>query len=95
MSDAQRLAHAFARVLRSWLDAEEIATVIERNRAQPPGSGICHSHDFCDANMAMDEAFGACGFWRWVDDGEDVIFVNDELWAEAWGLAKQSEFATS
>lgn len=51
------LAKKFSTILREWLTEEEMSAVIERNRADGYPTNICHSHDFCDANMAMDEAF--------------------------------------
>ena len=50
----------FSNILRRWLTPEQMAQVIERNMARHPG--VCHSHDFCDANMAMDEAWNNLGF---------------------------------
>lgn len=48
----------FAMVLREWLTPQEMAQVRQRNAVDPQAkAGICHSHDFCDANMAMLEAF--------------------------------------
>ena len=47
--------------------------------------GVCHSHDYCDANMLMLEVFE-----------ENNLNVEDEanhqLWNDVWDLAKQNEF---
>lgn len=88
MTDIETLANAFGRVLRTWLDASEMATVIQRNRTPEYGRYICASHDFCDANMAMAQAFmEAFGREPDVDGDEDVA-----LWNAAWSLAKANDF---
>ena len=53
-----KLAREFSATLREWLRPDELAEVVERNRAETD-SYICHSHDFCDPNMAMLEAMEA------------------------------------
>jgi hypothetical protein len=83
-----RLASEFSRVLRSWLTVGEMEQVISRNKRETDPR-ICHSHDFCDANMAMDEAFTTItGRELDADDGSDVA-----LWGKAWDIALKSEFA--
>lgn len=91
-ANAVRLAEAFAKVLRYWLTKEQMAEVIKRNRAQP-NKHICHSHDFCDANMAMLEA--ADNLWPGVfatfsSENEDAA----NFWSRAWAIAGESEFST-
>jgi hypothetical protein len=94
---AQAMADKFSEVLRGWLTPEEMAAVIERNRTEEHPS-VCHSHDFCDANEAMAEAFQALM-------GRDVLLIGDidtagleavnadsDLWGAAWDLAKRNEF---
>ena len=49
-----QLANAFSKMISAWLTDEEFAEMIKRNKAETNDS-ICHSHDFCDANMAMFE----------------------------------------
>lgn len=90
MSIAQQIAIEFSRNLREYAADGEIEQCIRDNRAETDKS-VCHSHDFCDANVAMDEAFGVVTGKPASDD------LNDEstlaLWAEAWDIAKQAEFA--
>ncbi len=50
------LQAVFARRLEAEVGAERYALTIERNMTQPD-SHICHSHDFCDANQIMLDAF--------------------------------------
>lgn len=81
------LAAAFTQHLHAWLTDTELRIVRARNRAQTDPR-ICHSHDFCDANMAMDGAWVAL-FGESVDaDDEEQA----ERWSAAWDLAKRWEF---
>lgn len=86
---ATQLAAAFIDALHEELGAELVAEVVERNRADDDPL-VCHSHDFCDANMTMEAA--------WIDLGvtEDGPDAEDEqqtaLWSRAWDLAKRAEF---
>jgi hypothetical protein len=92
-SQAHDLARAFATVLREWLTADEMAQVIEGNKTAP--EGVCCSHDFCDANMAMDEAFTRVT-GRTYPLGEEgpQQKADNALWNEAWDIAIATEFAT-
>lgn len=49
------VAHEFAKVIAAWLDPEEVFEIERKNAATNDGS--CHSHDYCDANLAMISAF--------------------------------------
>lgn len=62
---------------------------------------ICHSHDYCDANMAMLEAFEKYKITLlWPADVEDRPELENEyamqmkLWEDAWTLAKENLFYT-
>lgn len=56
---AQRLGDAFADVLREWLTADEFAEMRALNATSDfqGDNAPCASHNYCDANMAMDAAF--------------------------------------
>lgn len=54
---AHMIAKAFADVLGDWLTANQWAEMQRRNASPNRVEGVCHSHDFCDSNMAMAEAF--------------------------------------
>jgi hypothetical protein len=88
----EALAVEFSRVLRVWLSPEDIAEV-NRENTEETDPNICHSHDYCDANMAMDEAAINLGLARVADlvDGPAQQKVMD-VWNSAWTLAKQSQF---
>lgn len=85
MSEAQELAHRFAAVLKAWLTPAEFAEMQRRNSHDPRYIGLCcASHDFCDANMAMDAAWRAVrGVSIDADDDAQVA-----LWNEAWDIAR-------
>ena len=53
---AETLAHEFSEGLRRYLSPAQMREVVERNRLEMT-LGVCHSHDFCDANMVLYEAF--------------------------------------
>lgn len=55
VQSALQLAQVFSRELKDELYAEEMAEVIARNRTET-SPNVCHSHDFCDANMTMQRA---------------------------------------
>lgn len=82
------LSREFAHVLCTWLTVEEMRQVNLRNPT-PAYKGCCASHDFCDANMAMDEAFHNFGM-SLGDDPDDVHRF--DLWNHAWDLAKANNF---
>lgn len=85
----KKLAKMFSWEMRCALTKEEMAEVIEANR-DLENTGACASHDVCDANMVMMEAWTK--FF-----GVDYINGDDDeqcrLWSEAWHLAKANEFA--
>jgi hypothetical protein len=91
----QILAAKFAELLHEQLGRGEMAKVIARNRREPSES-VCHSHDFLDANMVMDDAFlQILGYSACDTGGEGIGCMSDkcmELWNAAWTIAKNSEF---
>lgn len=83
----EKIAREFSKVLREWLTAEQMAQVISRN-AKETNPSICHSHDFCDANMAMMEAYEKV-------TGEEIDNLTEEqsaLWGKAWDHAVKTKF---
>jgi len=79
------VAARFARWLRENLTPAEFDLVRERNRddADVARGMCCHSHDFCDANMGMLDAFKAT-YGRELDAGEEA---DAERMNRAWSLA--------
>jgi hypothetical protein len=96
---AARLAAAFCAEIRATLTPDELDTAVKRNRTIR--AGCCASHDFCDANVCMIDAWQkAFGFeWHSVEDGDENdpvhmarIDAETELCNEAWDAARESEF---
>lgn len=92
MRIALLIAMEFCRILRRDLSVEDLGEVCARNAVET-SSGVCHSHDFCDANMVMEEAFHALGRATCADIGLDANpglaaahQASCDLWDEAWGL---------
>lgn len=89
MTTPTTLARTFCRVMNEWLNPVQMDAVRERNRTTHADSTVCATHDFCDANMAMLQAWQEC-------TGGDEIDTNDEaqaaVWNAAWTLAKAAEF---
>lgn len=88
------LARAFSRKLHAWLPEHVMAEVVAKNAVRRRDS-ICYSHDYCDANEAMLQAFEeAFGRTMVMDSDADYpgairdAFIADE----AWALAKAHGF---
>ena len=93
---AARVAAEFSRVLRRWLTPAELAMAIRLNKLEPSNSIICHSHDFCDANMAMYEAFTTLGFTATCDVEaveSSEYAASQALWNAAWLIAFKADFS--
>ena len=91
-----QLAAKFAELLRGCLGDDKIAEVVRLNRT-PEYTECCASHDFCDANEVMGEAFALCGVKTFVDcspesSHEEEYATAMKLWDNAWTLAKAAEF---
>jgi hypothetical protein len=100
-----RLAKAFGYLMQAELSRADFTQMIALNKAMPEHSNICHSHDFCDANMVMLDAFKEV-FGRdpvFLSESEDMteseIFWltremerDTELWNEAWTIAVAADF---
>jgi len=82
----KELANEFSRILTKQLGTEIIGDINWLNETSPPH--ICASHNFCDANEIMAEAF------------EKIVGVelniqleeHKTLWNQAWTLAKNNKF---
>ena len=74
-----KLAARFKAILTEWLSEEERAEVVRLNN-DPAWHGCCATHDFCDANEAMAEAFRR--------EGMGSNFPDDDDWNTAWDLFK-------
>jgi hypothetical protein len=84
---ARQIAEQFVAQLRADLTAEEFAEVQKRNRLEE-SRWVCHSHDFCDANMTMDAAFRHFGIDPLPDIENGMPGWINELWNAAWDIAR-------
>lgn len=85
------VAAVFASVLKEWLTPVEFLQMRMLN-AREESDLVCHSHDYCDANMAMAAAFEKLGVDPLPDidnDGgpSDEAIAATNLWNDAWEAA--------
>lgn len=81
------IARKFSELLHENLSVYEMEHIIASNKT-PEYKDCCASHDFCDANVYMAEAFEEV-------NGEEIDLQNQnhtDLWNEAWRIAKEKEF---
>lgn len=85
MSTVEQLSSAFSDLVRGRLGGH-LDKIVERNRTN--GKDVCATHDFCDANMLMAEAFEE------VQGREPDVASEDDaaVWSAAWDISKQREF---
>lgn len=86
------LAREFGREMKASLDARQMALANERNAY---AWDVCHTHDFCDANMVMEAAFVRLAGRSQFTEGEDGCHMADAdlaHWNEAWDIAKSRRF---
>ena len=86
----EALAKQFAITLRDWLSAGEMLRLVDMNAAETDPK-ICHSHEFCDANLAMNRAAIALDIDLWEKDGT-MSTATIDMWNSAWELAKTNNF---
>lgn len=84
----EAMAAEFSAVLKTWLSPAEMKEVVCRNEGEPDPN-ICHSHDFCDANMAMHEVFMRRGMEVTAEGGADCF---GQKWGEVWQFARGKQF---
>ena len=84
----KKLADRFIREMRSTLSVAQLQKVDARN-AKQTDSGICHSHDFCDANEVMLEA------WESLTTTDFSLQNKAHVakWNGAWDMAKKQGFS--
>ena len=86
----EKLAREFCRVVRREIP-QHMSEISERNRQYRkdfPGKHVCATHDFCDANELMNEAWETV-----VDRGMIPCRREDaELWGNAWDTASNAGF---
>jgi len=77
----------FCEALRERLTPQMFQQMLALNAAES-NPHVCHSHDFCDANVFMEEAISEAG----VSVGVDHPY-HSQVWREAWKKAKASGFS--
>lgn len=82
------LAQEFSVALKTELPVGEMQEIVRRNREESDPR-ICHSHDFCDANVVLHEVFMKYGM-DVADEGG--VEKWGALWNETWSKAKAAEF---
>ena len=86
---ATRIAQDFAARLQAELGPQVIAEINRRNATAAYQNGACATHDFCDANVLMLEAFEAVT-GRAADPASEAEAM---LWNTAWNTARAAGFA--
>lgn len=82
------VAHAFLCQLRDDIGEADFMEVVRKEK-EAPVSGVCYSHDYCDANMTMDAAMASVGIVALPDDEDGMPDGVVALWNAAWGHAKR------
>lgn len=101
----RQLSDAFTTVIQEWLSTAELKQMRRRNHVFNMDSGVCASHDYCDANMAMEEAFKRVTGQNTAQlsrrdrskegcDRTCTCLSNTclHMWTEAWHLSKSKGF---
>jgi hypothetical protein len=88
----ERLAQKFYELLQAELGPKIFSNVCVLTALETDPM-ICHSGDYCDSNMVMDDAWKAvAGYSPCETGGEEIGVMSDECiitWDAAWNRAKQ------
>ena len=80
------LSEVFTGIIIQWLTSEEIKEVNRKNAIT--GDSSCATHEYCDPNEAMYQAFKSVkGREINYEDGEDIELMN-----RAWAMSKKQQF---
>jgi hypothetical protein len=84
LTNVHALAWRFAAFVRHDI-GEERFPEMRRENVQHVGTGICATHDYCDANMPMLAA------WRVTFNRDNDAWSEDDAaqWSRAWDIAKR------
>src|SRR5688572_31563814 len=91
----EALASRFCEIINEWLHPKQLAEVNRRNKT-PDYVQCCATHDFCDPNEAMAQAFrevmGRECLLPMNEPGEAELQADCDLMNEAWTIAKARGF---
>ena len=87
----ENIAEEFRKVIAEWLGEDTRRTIDLVNKI-PSNAGTCATHNFCDANAAMLEAFENFGIDPLPEDEAKREEMAD-LWNRAWDIAKAKGFS--
>lgn len=84
--DPTLLANRFYILLKRELTRKDFEEMLRLNATKDyDSSGSCASHDFCDANMVMEEAWRDLGYGEVNPESQ----ADADLWNDAWNIAKR------
>lgn len=94
------IGEKFAALLKAYATPEQWAVMrLENAGGGVYAQGCCASHNFCDANMPMDEAFSeVMGHSPRIDEtehGAEASAADCALWGKAWDHAKAAHFTAT
>lgn len=90
VTQPQLIALRFAAYLWNGLAHGQMREIKRRNATPDYGGDICASHDFCDANEPMADAFeSVVGHPVALGDTDPQQQADFTLWGEAWAIAKR------
>lgn len=79
----EKVGKRFAEIVRRDL-ADDLEEIVRRNLTDQY-ENCCATHDFCDANMLMDEAFRDVVGQELRTDSDVDLFICNWAWAKARG----------
>lgn len=88
---AEILAKGFSNVLKDWLTYDELAEINELNATPAYANGSCATHEFCDPNQAMIDAYNNLfGGNPEANNNNHIQLMN-----RAWAIARENKFYTT
>lgn len=93
--DHKDIGNTFAALLREFMSDSEWEQMRKDNAAEECGI-VCHSHDYVDANMVMQDALEIhdVDIWKhggdWDNEDEGMRDEVCNLWNDAWDYAKKT-----
>lgn len=85
------IAHCFANIIENQV-GEHMAEIKRRNASPEYSHGCCATHDFCDANMPMNDAFEETMGRPFLPESSEPTDDDMRLWNLAWEIARKERF---